>query len=161
MMNKRVVVAVDLQEPMPWAVQYALGLAGRLQTPLTLLAVATDTKRGKKVAANLAGGNLAAGQRQWLDQTMEQGREAGVNLELFLAAGPFPQAILEFVGSRTDIQFLVIGVGGAASPATGLQPGLPLSRLHQIFTGEILLVREQGRITNLSEMPIKTKGRES
>ena len=40
----------------------------------------------------------------------------------------------------------------------------PLSekfRLHQIFTGEILLVREQGRITNLSEMPIKTKGRES
>ena len=159
MMNKRVVVAVDLQEPTPWAVQYALGLAGRLQIPLTLLAVATDTRRGGKVAANLAGGNLAAGQRQWLDQTMEQGREAGVNLELFLAAGPFSQAILEFVGSRTDIQFLVIGLGGTA-PA-GPPPGLALSRLHQIFTGEILLVREQGRITNLSEMPIKTKGRES
>jgi len=155
MMNKRVVVAVDLQEPRPWAVQYALGLAGRLKTPLTLLAVATDARRGKKVADNLAGGNLTASQKQWLDQTMEQGREAGVNLELFLAGGPFSQAILEFAGSRTDIQFLVIGVG-AAGPAA-----IALSRLHQVFTGEILLVREQGRITNLSEMPIKTKGRES
>ena len=155
-MNKRVVVAVDLQEPRPWAVQYALGLAGRLQTPLTVLAVATDIGPGAPVRDELAGGDIDAGQRQWLDRTMAQGREAGVNLELFLAAGPFPPAILEFVGSRADIQFLVIGVGAASQPA-----GLALSRLHQIFTGEILLVREQGRITNLSEMPIKTKGRES
>ncbi len=160
-MNKRVVVAVDLQEPMPWAVQYALGLAGRLKTPLTLLAVATDPRQGKQAADNPAGDNLTAGQRQWLDRTMAQGREAGVNLELFLAAGPFSRAILEFVRSKTDIQFLVIGVGGAALPAAGPQPGPALSRLHRIFTGEILLVREQGRITNLSATPIKTKGRES
>ncbi|MHB8067770.1 MAG: universal stress protein [Desulfobaccales bacterium] len=156
MMNKRVVVAVDLQEPMPWAVQYALGLAGRLKSPLTVLAVATDIGPGAQPRDDLAGGNIDASQRQWLEKTMAQGREAGVNLELFLAAGPFPQAILEFVGSRADIQFLVIGVGAASQ-----QPGLALSRLHQIFTGEILLVREQGRITNLSEMPIKTKGRDS
>lgn len=155
-MNKRVVVAVDLEEPRPWAVQYALGLAGRLQTPLTVLAVATDIGPGAPVRDDLAGGDIDAGQRQWLDRTMAQGREAGVNLELFLAAGPFPQAIIEFVGSRADIQFLVIGMGAAGQP-----PGLALSRLHQVFTGEILLVREQGRITNLSEMPIKTKGRES
>ena len=160
-MNKRVVVAVDLQEPLPWAVQYALGLAGRLQIPLTLLAVAMDVGPGAAMPDDLAGGNLDAGQRQWLDRTMKQGREAGVNLELFLAAGPFSQAILEFVGSRTDIQFLVIGVAGTAPAAPGEKPGLALSRLHQIFTGEILLVREQGRITNLSEMTIKTKGRES
>ncbi len=155
-MHKRVVVAVDLQEPMPWAVQYALGLAGRLKSPLTVLAVAAASGPGAPVGADPAGGDIDAGQRQWLETTMAQGREAGVNLELFLAAGPFPSAIHEFVGSRTDIQFLVIGVGAAGQP-----PGLALSRLHQIFTGEILLVREQGRITNLSEMPIKTKGRES
>jgi len=155
MMSKRVVVAVDLQEPKPWAVQYALGLAGRLQTPLTVLAVATDIGPGAQVRDDQAGGNVDARQRQWLDRIMKQGRDAGVNLELFLAGGPFSQAILEFAGSRTDIQFLVIGVG-AAGPAA-----IALSRLHQVFTGEILLVREQGRITNLSEMPIKTKGRES
>ncbi len=160
-MSKRVVVAVYLQEPTPWAVQYALGLAGRLQIPLTLLAVAPDTGPGGPVPENLAGGHLDAGQRQWLDQIMRQGREAGVNLELFWAAGPFPQVILEFVGSRSDIQFLVIGVGDPSPATAGDKPGLALSRLHQVFTGEILMVREQGRITNLSEMPIKTKGRES
>jgi nucleotide-binding universal stress UspA family protein len=160
-MNKRVVVAMDLQELMPWAVLYAVNLAGRLKASLTLLAVAGETAGGKKAVAGLTAAQLEEGQRRWLDQVMKQGREEGVSLELFLAAGSFSQAILEFVGSRADIQFLIIGVGGTAKESASDLSPLTLSRLHQVFPGEILLVREQGRITNLSEMPVKPKWRES
>ncbi|MFZ5452485.1 MAG: hypothetical protein ACOZF2_11560 [Thermodesulfobacteriota bacterium] len=91
---------------------------------------------------------------------VKQGRDAGVSLELFLATGPFSQAILEFVGSRGDIQFLVMAAGETGKKSASL-PAPSLSRLHQVFPGEILLVKEQDRVTNLSEMPLKNKGRES
>ena len=159
-MNKRVVVAVDLQEPGSGAVPYALSLAGRLQTPLTLLAIATETPGQAHPGADLAAAELTDDQRQWLDRVIKQGREAGISLELFLANGPFSQVILDFLGSRDDIQFLVVAAGETGSKSAGL-PALSLSRLHQVFPGEILLVREQDRVTNLSEMSIKTKGRES
>lgn len=159
-MNKRVVVAVDLQEPRAGAVFYALSLAGRLKTPLTLLAVAAETRGQDSPGEDLAAAGLRADQKEWLDGVTKRAREQEVPLELFLATGPFSQAILEFVGSRGDIQFLVVGAGETGKKSTGL-PDLSLSRLHQVFPGEILLVREQDRITNLSEMPLTTKGRES
>ncbi|MDD5641434.1 MAG: universal stress protein [Syntrophales bacterium] len=159
-MNKRVVVAVDLREPSSGAVTYALSLAGRLQTPLILLAVTPPPRNRAQPGADPAGAGLPADQKHWLDQAVKQGRDAGVSLELFLATGPFSQAILEFVGSRGDIQFLVMAAGETGKTSAPL-PALSLSRLHQVFPGEILLVKEQDRVTNLSEMPLKNKGRES
>jgi nucleotide-binding universal stress UspA family protein len=159
-MNKRVVVAVDLQEPSSGAVLYALSLAGRLKTPLTLLAVAPETQGQAHPGEDPVAVELSEDQKLWLDRVIKQGREEGIFLELFLATGPFSQAILDFVGSRGDIPFLVVGAGETGKKSAA-RPGLSLSRLHQVFPGEILLVREQDRITNLSEMPIKTKGRES
>jgi hypothetical protein len=149
-----------LQEPIKAAVVYALSLAGRLKTPLTLLAVAPVTPGPVPPGEDTAAVELREDQKQWLDRIIKQGREEGVSLELFLAAGPFPQAILEFVGSRSDIQFLVVAEEKTGKKSAPL-PSSSLSRLHQVFPGEILLVKEQGRITNLSEMPLKTKGRES
>lgn len=159
-MNKRVVVAVDLQEPDSGAVFYALSLAGRLQSPLTLLAVAAETRGRENPENDLTAAALRTDQKQWLDQVIKQGREQGVSLELFLATGPFSRAILEFVGSRSDIKFLVVAAGKTGKRSAAAS-ALSLSRLHQVFAGEILLVREQDRITNLSEMPFSTKGRES
>lgn len=159
-MNKRVVVAVDLQDPSSGAVTYALSLAERLQTPLTLLAVVPPPRTRAHPGADPAGAGLPAGQKHWLDRAVKQGRDAGVSLELFLATGPFSQAILEFVGSRADIQFLVMAAGETGKKSAPL-PAVSLSRLHQVFPGEILLVKEQDRVTNLSEMPLKNKGRET
>lgn len=160
-MNKRVVVAIDLQEPLLGSVSYAINLAGRLQASLVLLAVAPATGCGPPGVDTLTSTGLSEHQKQWLNHAMKLARNQGVRPELFQAAGPFPQALLEFLRSRTDVQFLVIGLGDTASEFSRNPLASTLPRLRQVFPGEILLVQEQGRISHLPELPIKPQGRES
>jgi nucleotide-binding universal stress UspA family protein len=148
---KRVLIAVNLEAPASWAVDYAIRLAGRLGASLTLMAVDQGAPRGHRTGRRRPEG-LDDSQRAWLDRVVSQCPREGVSLEIFFSSGQFFEEIMRFVRSQPGIQFIVLGLPregpGPAHRAffTGLKP------LNRVFTGEILLVREQGKVTSMSEI---------
>ncbi len=151
--SKRVLIAVSLEAPASWAVDYAIRLAGRLGACLTLMAVGeTLRQRSGKDVRGRSAPELGDAERAWLDRVVAHAHREGVSLEIFFGSGRFFEEIMEFVRSHPAIQFLVLGLpregpgeGGRAF-FTGLKP------VHRVFTGEILLVREQGTVTSMSEI---------
>lgn len=149
-MTKRVLLAVDLDFPSPRAASHAVHLALRLKFALVLMGVApVDGKRKKRADFFLK--DLPKGQRQWLAQVVEQGRQEGVNPEIFLSAGPFFEEILSFAQSQPTIQFIVMGL-----PQKGFKPYQAaihsgLDHLQKQFEGEVLLVPETGKVMRLAE----------
>jgi hypothetical protein len=157
--SKRVLIAVDLQAQAPWALHYAIKLAGRLPASLTLLAVSPPSSKGEGSSGAIGSpGALDQAHGLGLDRVVQQCQREGVNLAVFYASGPFFPEVMRFLRSQPTIQFLVIGVPRESSPGT--QPSLfsELKPLNRLFDGEILLVREQGRVTSMSEMSLQKRG---
>ena len=158
-MEKGVLVVVDLQAPAPWAVLYAVQLAVRLKLPVTLFGVSKQEIPGAGPAGSPSASDLDEAQRRWLDRVLSQCHAEGVSLEIFLSSGPFFAEVARFLASRPAFRFLVVGVPGDQAAAEQQTRPAALSALRRQFNGEILLVREQGRITSLAPSEPRPQGR--
>lgn len=160
-MAKKVLVAVNLKIPTPWAVFYGIQLAARLKASLVLMAVFPGGVKKKSKTSLALEAELPEEQRLWLEQVVEQCQQEEVSLEIFLSSGPFFEEVAQFLASHRGIQFLVVGVP-RDSPVTEREGSdAALKRIHHVFPGEILLVREQGKITSLADLPLPPKERKS
>lgn len=160
-MQPKVLVAINLHAPVHWAADYAVQLAARLQCPLIFLGVLPPGMAGSSADAGLIPANIPAAYRPHLEEVIRQSQQEGVNLEIFLAPGSFFAEINYFLSGPTRFKFLVIGEPQEARPEEMEIFAAALKELHRVFTGEILLVREQGRIARLTEFDQRPQGRKS
>ncbi len=157
-MQQKVLVALDFRAPASWAVGYAIKLAARLKFPLVFMGVVPSG------SADLAGsgvipGKLDEAHKQRLEHVVRQCQEEGVGLEIFLSSGPFFREISRLLDSPADFKFLVMGVPQGAPMVEMEAFSAALKDLHRLFRGEILLVREQGKIARLSDLEQRNHGR--
>jgi hypothetical protein len=148
-MNKRVLLAIDLDQPDSRAASYAVQLAARLKLSLVLMAV--FPARGSD-PGDISLGGLAEEQSLWLGKVRERCQQEGVNLEIFLAAGAFCDEVLAFARAQSALQFIIIGWPEHARRERYPGCTAALKSLHQDIGGEILLVRGQGKVTRLTDL---------
>lgn len=159
-MPHKVLVAVDFDTPAPWAWQYAVQLAARLKLPLAFLGVVVpasgaDQEPGEGIYPE----GLAEGPKRQLQEVVQQCQKEGVGLEIFLTEGSFFQELKRLVNSAGNFKFLVMGAPRTASlPEMGAFSEA-VRELHRHFSGEILLVREQGSVTRLDDLGPRKEGR--
>ena len=108
-MNKRVLLAIDLDRPDSRAASYAVQLAARLKLSLVLMAVFPARGGGPADPGGLSLGGLAEDQSLWLGKVRERCQQEGVSLEIFLAAGAFCDEVLAFARAQSALQFIVMG----------------------------------------------------
>jgi hypothetical protein len=149
-MKKRVLLAIDLEAPASWAASYAVQLAARLELSLVLMAISPAPRRQgpDKKALSMAG--LREEQRLWLGKIRERCQQEGVEVEIFISAGPFCQEVLRFAKAQSALQFVIMGfprdqAGGQDCPPAALQD------LRRQWEGEILLVQGQGKVVRLTD----------
>jgi hypothetical protein len=149
-MTHRILLAINLREPCPRAVSYAVHLAVRLRLALVLMAVAPDM--GENPGGwNISLAKLPKKHRVWLQKVVEQSQREELSLEIFLAAGSFHDEILRFVRSQPAIRFIVMGLP-EDWPRDGQPHSSPALRsLDGVFEGEVLLVRRQGGVVRLAD----------
>jgi len=148
-MKKRVLLAIDLDQPATWAASYAVQLAARLQLALVLVAVfppLQGSARGDN-EASLAG--LDEEQRLWLGKVRERCQQEWVEMEIFISSGPFCEEVLRFAQAQGSLRFVIMGTSGRGG---SLSCSDALKSLQQQFEGEVLLVRGQGQIIRLGEL---------
>jgi hypothetical protein len=151
-MQPKVLVAIDFRTPASWAVVYAVNLAARLKFPLVFMGVASAGDADLAGSGGAIPENLHEAHKRHLEDVVRQCQEEGVVLEIFLSAGPFFQEIGRVVDSSGNFQFLVVGVPQGA-PAREMEVFLSaLKEWHRRFRGEILLVREQGKVARLADL---------
>jgi hypothetical protein len=144
---------VDLQGLASWAVDYGIQLASRLGASLAVMAVVTASAGKGASASGLSDlDSLNAARHPWLERVVEQCHLEGVNLEIFFACGPFLEEIMGFVRSQGALQFIILGLPRDSSPEVRPAFLAALRPLHRLFEGEILLVREQGKVTSISDL---------
>jgi hypothetical protein len=158
-MQPKVLVAINFHAPAPWAADYAVKLAARVQCPLIFLGVLPPGMADSAVGAGLIPANIPETYRQRLEEVVRQSQEEGVNLEIFLVPGSFFDEIRHFLSGPARFKFLVIGVTQEALPENMEAFAAALKELHRLFAGEILLVREQGRIARITEFDQPPQGR--
>ncbi len=151
-MQPKVLVAIDFRAPTPWAAGYAVKLAARLKFPLVFLGVAAVAGPEPALGGGLLPQDLDEVHRRRLEGVVQQCQEEGVGLEIFFAAGPFFQQVSQLLDSAGNYQFLVVGVPQGAPPKEMEDFSRSLKDLRQRFRGEILLVREQGKIAQLTDL---------
>lgn len=151
-MNKRVLLAIDLDRPDSRAASYAVQLAARLKLSLVLLAVFPLRGGDPSDPADLSLGGLAEDQSLWLGKVRERCQQEGVNLEIFLAAGAFCDEVLAFARAQSGLQFLILGWPEDSHRERYPGCAAALKGLHQQIGGEILLVRGQGKVTRLTNL---------
>lgn len=153
-MNKRVLVAIDLDMPDSRAASYAVQLAARLKLALVLLAVVPPASGDAADPGGISLSGLKEEQSLWLGKVRERCQEEGLSLEIFLAAGDFCEEVLVFAQAQSALQFMV--VGWPEDDRRERYPGCTavLRNLHQHIGGDILLVRGQGKVTRLSELNV-------
>jgi nucleotide-binding universal stress UspA family protein len=151
-MNKRVLLAVDLEMPDSRAASYAVQLAARLKLSLVLMAVFPPRPGDPGEPGEISLSGLAEEQNLWLDKVRERCQQEGVSLEIFLAAGAFCDEILAFARAQSALQFIVLG--WPEDRHRDRYPGCAeaLKSLHQQIDGEILLVRGQGKVTRVMDL---------
>lgn len=150
-MKKRVLLAIDLEAPASWAASYAVQLAARLELSLVLMGISPAPRRqgSDKKALSMAG--LREEQRLWLGKIRERCQQEGVEVEIFISAGPFCQEVLRLAQAQSALQFVIMGfpqdqpAGGQDCPPAALQD------LRRQLEGEILLVQGQGKVMRLTE----------
>jgi Universal stress protein family len=159
-MKKRVLLAIDLEAPASWAASYAVQLAARLELSLMLMAIWAAPRRGpaaEKKALSMAG--LKEEQRLWLGKIRERCQQEGVEVEIFISAGPFCEEVLRFAQAQSALQFIIMGFPGDAQ-AGGLECSpTALESLRRQLDSEILLVRGQGKVMRLTDNPGPPAGR--
>lgn len=151
-MNKRVLLAIDLDMPDSRAASYAVQLAARLKLSLVLLAVVPPLPGEAADPGDISLSGLKEEQSLWLGKVRERCQAEGVSLEIFLAAGGFCDEVLIFAQAQSALQFMV--VGWPEDDRRERYPGCAaaLNNLQQHLGGEILLVRGQGKVTRLSDL---------
>jgi hypothetical protein len=160
-MQLKVLVAIDFSAPAPWAANYAVKLAARLKSPLIFLGVLPAGLADHDAGSSLVPAAIPEAYRQRLEEVVRLTQVEGVSLEIFLSAGSFFEEIRHFLSGPERFQFFVIGVPSEA-PSEAMEPlTSALKGLHRSFTGEILLVREQGKIARLTEFDQRLQGRKS
>lgn len=159
-MPPKVLVAVDFQTPAPWGWQYAVQLAARLKLPLAFLGVVVPAGAGSRGTGNgIYPEGLAEDHKRQLERVVQQCQKEGVGLEIFLTEGSFFQEVKRLVNSAGNFKFLVMGAPRTASlPEMEAFSGA-IRELHRHFSGEILLVREQGSVTRLDDPGQRKEGR--
>ena len=151
-MNKRVLLAIDLDVPDSRAASYAVQLAARLKLSLMLMAVLPPRGGDPVDPGDISLGGLKEEQSLWLGKVRERCQQEGVSLEIFLAAGAFCDEVLAFARAQSALQFIVMG--WPEDSRRDRYPGCiaALKSLHQQIGGEILLVRGQGKVTRLTDL---------
>jgi hypothetical protein len=151
-MNKRVLLAVDLDTPDSRAASYAVQLAARLGLSLVLMAVFPPRRgdAGDPGAISLSG--LEEDQSLWLGKIRERCQQEGVSLEIFLAAGAFCEEVLAFARAQSGLQFIILGWPEDSRREKYAECADALKDLRQQIGGEILLVRGLGKVTRLSDL---------
>jgi hypothetical protein len=150
-MKKRVLLAIDLEAPASWAASYAVQLAARLELSLLLMAISPAPRRlgPDKKALSMAG--LREEQRLWLGKIRERCQQEGVEVEIFISAGPFCREVLRFAKAQSALQFVIMGFP-QDQPAGGQEcPPAALQDLRRQWEGEILLVQGQGKVMRLTD----------
>ena len=158
-MQLKVLVAIDFSAPAPWAANYAVKLAARLKLPLIFLGVLPPEMDHE--SNGLIPANIPADYRQRLEEVVRLTQEEEVNLEIFLSSGSFFEEIRHFLSGPQRFQFFILGIPPEAFSEAMEPLTTALKGLHRSFTGEILLVREQGKIARLSEFEQRFQGRKS
>lgn len=151
-MNKRVLLAIDLDMPDSRAASYAVQLTARLKLSLVLLAVVPPPPGKALDPGDISLSGLKEEQSLWLGKVRERCQAEGVSLEIFLAAGPFCDEVMTFAQAQSALQFMV--VGWPEDKRRERYPGCAaaLKSLQQHLGGEILLVRGQGKVTRLTDL---------
>jgi nucleotide-binding universal stress UspA family protein len=158
-MKKRVLLAIDLEAPASWAASYAVQLAARLELSLMLMAILAAPRRrpaAEKKILSMAG--LREEQRLWLGKIRERCQQEGVEVEIFISAGPFCEEVLRFAQAQSALQFIIMGFPGDAHGGLECSP-MALESLRRQLDSEILLVRGQGKVMRLTDNPGPPPGR--
>ncbi len=161
-MKKKVLLAIDLEAPASWAASYAVQLAARLELSLMLMAILAPLRpkpAGEKKALSMAG--LKEEQRLWLGRIRERCQQEGVEVEIFISAGPFCDEVLRFAKAQSALQFIIMGFPGDAAAGNPQCPHSALKDLRRQLEGEILLVRGQGKVVRLTDNTAQQQGREN
>ncbi|MBI4643978.1 MAG: universal stress protein [Deltaproteobacteria bacterium] len=158
-MQPKILVALDFLAPAPWAVGYAIRLAARLHLPLVFMGVVSAGGAAWTEGGDSSPENLEEAHKQRLEHVVRQCQEEGVVLEILLSSGPFFQGISQVLDSSDNFRFLVMGAP-QETPALETEGFLAAMKdLHQRFRGEILLVREQGKVARLADWEQPNRGR--
>lgn len=160
-MKKRVLLAIDLEAPASRAASYAVQLAARLELSLVLLAISAAPRRSSVDKKLLSMAGLKEEQRLWLGKIRERCQQEGVEVEIFISAGPFCQEVRRFAQAQSALQFIIMGFPGD-SATVGLECSEPaLQDLRRQLDGEILLVRGQGKVMRLTDNSGQRQEREN
>jgi hypothetical protein len=151
-MNKRVLLAIDLDMPDSRAASYAVQLAARLKLSLVLMAVFPPRPGDPTGVGDISLNGLKEEQSLWLGKIRERCQQEGVSLEIFLAAGAFCEEVMAFARAQSGLQFIILG--WTEDSRRDRYPGCTaaMKSLHQQIGGEILLVRGQGKVTRLTDL---------
>ena len=156
-MNRRVLVAVDLDSPAEFSISYGIRLAARTKSSVTVIAVSSSRLGAKSSAAPQTISDYSHDQPAWLNEAIEESQEQGTNVEMFLTSGDFLDQVLQFVRSQPIIQFIVLDESNlAGGDANKFSQGL--RRLRKEFEGEILLVRRAGDVAHFSDLYGSARG---
>jgi hypothetical protein len=158
-MQQKVLVAIDFRAPASWAVGYAVKLAARLKFPLVFMGVVSSGGDDLAAGGGLLPERLDEAHKQRLEHVVRQCQEEGVSLEIFLSSGPFFREISQLLDSPGNFKFLVMGVPQGAPLMEMEAFSAALKDLHRLFRGDILLVREQGKIARLADLEQRNQGR--
>jgi hypothetical protein len=148
-MKKRVLLAIDLDQPATWAASYAVQLAGRLELGLVLAAVFPPLPAGARDDGEATLEGLNEEQRLWLGKVRERCQQEGVEMEIFISSGPFCEEVLRFAQAQSCLRFVIMGTSGRGESLTCSDA---LKTLQEQFAGEVLLVRGQGKIIRLEDL---------
>jgi hypothetical protein len=153
-MNKRALLAIDLDMPDSRAASYAVQLAARLGLSLVLMAVLPPNSGDAKDPGDISLSGLKEEQGLWLGKVRERCQQEEVSLEIFLATGTFCDEVQAFAQAQSGLQFMILG--WPEDERRERYPGCAaaLQSLEQHIGGEILLVRGQGKVTRLTDLNI-------
>jgi nucleotide-binding universal stress UspA family protein len=158
-MNKRVLLAIDMEAPAAGAASYAVQLAARLKLDLAVMAI-FPARRGRGAAkTEVSLEDLNEDQRLWLGRVRERCQQEGVPVEIFVSSGSFMEEVLRFSNSQSAMQFIVMGLDCPPGGHPRCSP--PLKNLSLQFEGEVLLVRGQGKVMRLTDLCRENHGREN
>ncbi len=149
-MNRRVLVAVDLDSPAEFSISYGIRLAARTKSSVTVIAVSTSGLETKSSSEPRAISECSRHQLAWLNEAIEESRKRDTDIEMFVTSGDFFDEILQFVRSKPIIQFIVLDESNFAEADVHEING-GLRRLRKAFEGEILLVKRAGAVTHVSD----------
>jgi hypothetical protein len=156
-MNRRVLVAMDLDSPAKFSISYGIRLSARTKSSLTIIAVSSSKLRRTSSTSSLRISDCSNDQRTWLNEAIDEGQKRDINVEVFVTSGEFFDQLLQFIRSQPIIQFIVLNETNLPGE-DAYKFGEGLRHLRQEFEGEILLVRKAGDVTHFFDLYGSARG---